>query len=265
MSDDFIYGGAGNDTISGGAREDTVYGGDDADTFILEDGFGNGEIVYGGEGGVDSDSLDLSALGAGITVTFTGDEQGTITDGTDTGTFFGIENAVLTDQDDVLDAKDDEDLGIQIDAGGGNDSIDGSNFGTDLIYAGTGDDNIRGWLGDDTLYGGAGADTIYGDIGNDTVFGGAGNDTITNFSGDATLYGGDDADRLQVFDSGGGDFDGTIIYGGEGGTDSDTLDLSALGAGITVTFTDAEDGTFTDGHRYGCILRDRERHPDRAG
>lgn len=195
-SDDILYGGAGNDTIAGGQREDTIYGGDDADTFVLEDDFGNGEVIYGGEGGTDSDTLDLSSLGTGATISFDQNESGTFTDGADTVTFYGIENAILTAQGDFID-------GSEADAAS-----------PLSIQAGTGADSIIGGSGDDTLYAGA------------------------------------DADSIAVEDGFGAD----TIYGGEGGIDSDTLDLSALGVGVTVSYTGDEQGTFADGTDTGTFF-----------
>ena len=73
------------------------------------------------------------------------------------------------------------------------------------------------------IYGGDGADTIDGGIGNDT------------------LYGGNDADTFQLSNSFGTD----SIQGGEGGTDYDTIDASALTSAVTVTLTGNEAGSLT--------------------
>ena len=377
---DTLYGDAGNDTLDGQRGADTLYAGDGDDTIQINDDFGD-DTIFGGEGGADNDTLDLSALGAGVTVTYTGDEQGTFTDGSDTGTFFGIENVILTEQDDNFDASNDT-VGVTVDGrggndtlitgdgsdtiegGSGNDTIDGggqtdtlyggagtdtldggvqadllyggadadsiiANFGTDTVYGGTGNDSIEGSSGDDAIYGGDGDDsidggsdddviyggdgndaidtgnlldtayggdgddllfngsggtsqaTLFGGLGNDTLetgtgdaadvlfggdgddvlndrgtdgdqtlTGGAGSDTITSAAGDDLVYGGDDQDTILIKD----DFGADTIYGGEGGTDSDTLDLSALGTGITVTYIGDEQGTFSDGTDTGTFF-----------
>jgi Ca2+-binding RTX toxin-like protein len=117
----------------------------------------------------------------------TGDETGTITDGTSTGTFSEIEGFELTDQSDTYDGT--------------------------LSTS------------DQTILGNAGADTITG---------GSGNDSIS---------GGDDADIIFINDNFGTD----SIAGGEGGTDTDTLDASSLTSGVDVVFTGSEAGTLTDG------------------
>ena len=146
--DDLLYGGDGDDTLAGGTGSDTMYGGagndsmvgfDDADTFILEDGFGNDTIV-GGEGGTDDDFVDLSNLTSGVTVTYTGDEAGTITDGSNTAEFSEIERIRLTDQADVLDASASL-VGVDVDAGAGADTLTGS-AGDDSLTGGTGDDRF---------------------------------------------------------------------------------------------------------------------------
>ncbi|MFD1156429.1 calcium-binding protein [Roseovarius aestuarii] len=61
--------GGGDDTITGGQGDDRLLGEDDADTFIVEDNFGN-------------DTIDLTNLSGPVTVTYSGEEAGTITDGT---------------------------------------------------------------------------------------------------------------------------------------------------------------------------------------
>ncbi len=55
--DDILLGDAGDDLIDGGAGADTMSGGDDQDTFV---NITAGDVVDGGEGGVDNDTLDLT-------------------------------------------------------------------------------------------------------------------------------------------------------------------------------------------------------------
>jgi Ca2+-binding RTX toxin-like protein len=253
--DDSIVATGGQDTLRGGAGADTMEGGDDADTFVIEDGFGNDSIT-GGEGttdpgDTDNDVIDLSALTGPVTVTYTGDEAGWITDGTDTITFGQIERLILTEQADVVDARADG-VGAHIDAGGGNDSIDGG-AGNDTVRGGAGHDTISGGDGDDliggsraleegndSLSGGAGNDTIHGGYGRDTIHGGEGDDLLHEGStgnnagrvygeaGNDTIHGGTGAadDFLS-----GGDGDDLIIDQGKfqsnGGTSDDTLDGGA--------------------------------------
>ncbi|MFB9149462.1 Hint domain-containing protein [Roseovarius ramblicola] len=80
---DTIQGGDGNDTITGGAGADSLSGGDDRDTFIVGSvADADGDIVDGGSGGDDFDTLDLSGLGPFVTVGETTDPDGNSTSGT---------------------------------------------------------------------------------------------------------------------------------------------------------------------------------------
>ncbi|MDR5652962.1 Hint domain-containing protein [Ruixingdingia sedimenti] len=74
---DRIYGGVGNDTIYGGAGLDRLYGGDDRDTFFA----GAGDVVRGGSGGDDYDTLDLRGQGTFRIVDRTTDSDGNGWDG----------------------------------------------------------------------------------------------------------------------------------------------------------------------------------------
>ena len=100
---DQLDGGAGDDRLIGGTGADTMDGGDDQDTFVIADGFG-ADSIDGGEGGVDNDTLDLSATTTGVTVDLTdaNPEDGSFTDGTDTATFTNIETITLGNGADVL-------------------------------------------------------------------------------------------------------------------------------------------------------------------
>lgn len=92
---------------------------------------------------------------------------------------------------------------------------------------------------EDIIDAGVGDDSIDNGVESDTVYGGTGNDTINASEDDDTLFGGDDTDTFQMGDGLGDD----SIVGGEGGTDSDTIDASALTSGVTVLFTGDEAGT----------------------
>jgi Ca2+-binding RTX toxin-like protein len=127
----------------------------------------------------------------------------------------------------------------------GGTSFDGSNFGGDTIYAGSGNDIVAGdalangagglakaeGAGDDVIYGGSGNDTISGDAyamggasatviggGDDWIDGGDGNDVIfgdANYDtgavgGSDTIFGGSGDD--MIYGNGGDDF----LYGGSG-------------------------------------------------
>ncbi|WP_299923787.1 Hint domain-containing protein [uncultured Pelagimonas sp.] len=250
-SDDTIYGEAGNDTIAGGVREDYLDGGADADTFIIEDEFGNDTII-GGEGGTDSDTIDLSALSGPVAVTYTGDETGTITDGSDTITFSEVESLTLTDQADVVNGGLDG-VGIDVYADGGDDTIQGGS-GNDTLYGGDGQNDLDGGSGDDLLVGDATGTNSFskltGGTGGDTLDGSAGNwdiahyynssagvnvdtsDGLTEIGGDAqgdTLTGIEQIDGSNLYDDTLTAGAGTYELKGWGGNDSLTLADNAWG------------------------------------
>ncbi len=195
-----FHGGTGADDVYSGTGADILDGGDDADRFFISDNFGN-DTIAGGEGwgtGWDYDSIDLSAVTSPLTVTYTGDEAGTITDGVSTITFSQIEELVLTDQADVVDASADS-QGAVIYGGGGGDTITGGS-GNDVLLGDAGNDVIDSGAGHDWIQGGSGDDTITTGTGWDTigVFDGDGHDVITDFDmGDANLDGWTD-DALNV-------------------------------------------------------------------
>ncbi|MEM7743295.1 MAG: Hint domain-containing protein [Pseudomonadota bacterium] len=276
--DDTISGGIGDDVLEGGIGADTIYGGEGIDRVVLTDGFG-ADVIYGGEGSADGDTIDLSGLSAGVTVGSDGGEDGSVSDGTDTATFFGVEDMVLTSFSDTLDATSNTG-GLSIDAatgfdsiltGVGDDVIDGgtgnytinTGAGADSIDGGTGDDSILGMAGNDTISGGVGDDRIDAGADDDTVYGGDGNDTIRGGAGDDRIDGGDGNDTIDA----GADDD--TVYGGigndsiaggagddtiEGGAGNDTLegdegnDMLTGGAGsdVFVLSSGGGDDTITD-------------------
>ena len=135
--DDRIEGGTGHDTIAGGTGNDAMSGGDDADLFVMEDDFGTDKIA-GGEGGKDYDVVTFDALSKGVSVTYTGAEAGTATEGPNSVSFTEIEKLVLTNSSDYVDASIG---GVAVDTGAGNDTIKVGDGAYD-IDAGTGDDRI---------------------------------------------------------------------------------------------------------------------------
>lgn len=255
---DLMQGGTGDDYIEGGSANETMEGGDDADTFAVLDNFGT-DIITGGAGGTDDDTIDLSALTGPVTVNYTGNEAGTIVSGADTITFSEIEHIVLTNNADSINAAA-ETVDISLDGAGGNDTLttgtgDDTVFGgagNDLIDGGSGNDTIVGGLdrdvlvggeGDDSLNGGEGGDSLVGGNGADTLIGEGGIDTLAGGAGADSLSGGNDRDTFIIEDGFGAD----TIVGGEGGNDDDTIDLNALTGPVTVTYTGDEAGTITDG------------------
>ena len=153
---DYLYGGAGNDTITGGGGADYIYGAGGDDN--LDGGVGGyanyfdntgNDTLYGGDG---NDVLNASDYG---------------------NNFLSGQNG-----NDVL-------YGWQ-----GNDTLNGD-AGNDVVYGYTGDDVIHGGDGDDYLYGQDGNDKIYGDDGCDVLCGGNGDDVLVSVGGGQNdcLYG----------------------------------------------------------------------------
>ena len=163
---DSISGGTGNDTIAGGTGDDTMSGGDGADRFVMEDSFGT-DVITGGEGGTDTDTLTFSTLSSGVTLNYSGAEAGTVTNGANSLSFSQIENTVLTSSADTVNAVAG---GVTLDTGGGNDTI----------TVGSGVYNINAGDGDDTII----RNTLptAGDVGS-VIDGGSGTDTYVAGSG----------------------------------------------------------------------------------
>ncbi len=211
---DLLSGGTGNDTMSGGADNDTLDGGTGNDvltgdggddSFTLTGTFGNDTITGGETSETSGDVIDASGLTANTTVTFSGAEAGTITDGTSTASFSQIEALQLGAGNDTVNG------------GAGNDSVD-AGAGNDLLFGGAGNDSFAGGAGNDTLDGGTGADTLVGGDGEDLFYGGVSDQ----------ILGGDGTDILDLTAYG---HSGTnILYGG-GNNQSGTVQfLDANGA-----------------------------------
>ena len=88
---DTVFGGAGDDTLIGGTGADTLSGGDGSDRFVVSEAF-NGDVITGGEGGTDNDTLDMTGYTGGATLTLNGFESGTVSGGGNTLTFSEIES-----------------------------------------------------------------------------------------------------------------------------------------------------------------------------
>ena len=119
-----------------------------------------------------------------------------------------------TDGDDIIEVIVDGPSITYVDAGAGNDTIEGSDQ-SDIIVGGSGEDIINGNDGNDWLHGGMGDDTIDGGAGDDLVVGGQNNDYLIGSADNDHIYGNDGDDYL--FGNEGQDF----LFGGEG---NDVLD-----------------------------------------
>ncbi len=258
---DTLSGGDGNDTLDGGLGADFLSGGADSDTFRLTDSFGN-DVIVGGDTfttGANYDTIDLTTLSNAVSVVFTGQGAGTITDSVtgDVITFSGIEQLILTDGDDTVDATlDDGYTYIQTLAGNdfiqgspGNDVYDDEIFGpngagNDTFIGGDGADQLWGGTDQDSLVGGLGNDSLYGQSGDDTLDGGVGDDVLEGGIGDDSVTGGDGADLITEYS-----FGGTVVADGATATGTNSNDAfvfaGAAGTSATIILDDGS-GTAND-------------------
>ena len=269
IDEDTILGGTGNDTVLGGAGADSLSGEDDRDTFVVASATaGAGDVIDGGEGGDDYDTLDLTGAGP-VNVVYdpTNPENGTVNfldgDGNVLGTldFTNIER-IITDGDGIVEGTDGADL-IDYDYTGDpeGDRIDHNDAliagdapqddrveagaGNDTILSGLGNDTVAAGAGNDAAYGGDGDDSLVGEAGNDTLDGGIGNDTLLGGAGQDEALGGDGDD---VIDTSNGSYAPDRGYPGlfPGDTDpTDDLDTVFGGAGND-SITTGDDNDFID-------------------
>ncbi len=264
---DTLEGGAGNDSISGGSGRDSVDGADGDDTIDTGSGsllfdnpypplsadpdpFNDRDTVYGGAGNdriLTGDDADTVFGGTGNDYIDAGIDNDSVDGGSGNDTIIGGEGSdtiTAGDGDDVVYGG----LGPTFPDSLNIPDVDGdlvTNNGMDVIYAGAGNDTIFGLDDDDSIYGGSGNDAINVGIDDDVVFGGTGDDSITGGQGTDTLSGGDDSDTFVV--GNGTDGAGDSVFGGSGGTDFDTLDLTNAGSFRIVNVTPDSDGNGIDG------------------
>ena len=212
--------GDGADTIDGGTGADLIHGQTGDDTINLTGTFGNDTITGGETGETAGDVVNATALTQDTTLNFTGNEAGTLSDGTSTASFSEIERFQLGSGADTVNAAATT-AGVNVDGGAGADSMTGGS-GADTLAGGSGNDTLNGGAGNDSLTGGAGADRITGGTGNDTIDlglndgaadivdldDGSGSDIIRNFTaptanGNGTYTGYDQFDVSDLTDAGG--------------------------------------------------------------
>lgn len=176
----------------------------------------NDDIIGGESDELSGDTVDLSAIQGNLSIQFTGNEAGRITDASQPAnfvTFSEIENFKLGAGADTVDGAASA-APMRVESGAGNDRVTG----------GSGNDSLDGGADNDTLSGGAGNDTLAGGTGNDSLIGGVGDDFAAGGAGNDTIDGGDGNDILS------GDAGDDLIRGGSGndrlsaGTGNDTLD-----------------------------------------
>lgn len=248
-ADNFLVGGALNDSLNGANGNDVVLGSAGSDVLI---------------GGAGNDT----AIGGDIIVVNFGGVDVVLPDDAETG-------------GDAINVGDGTNFAF---AGGGNDTMIGG-AGNDLLAAELGNDVIFGGDGDNALYGGDGNDAIQGGNGGDIVFGMFGDDSIAGLGGfdliieEPAANGGNDFidandGGSQVFAGGGNDIvlagNGDDFVLGESGNDrifsgpgndaliagpgNDTLDG---GSGNDVLIAEGGDDSLTGG-----LGADTFRYPD---
>ncbi len=263
--DDSLYGGAGNDKLLGGAGNDLLEGeaGDDS----LIGGAGN-DTINGGSG---IDTVDYSLEAGRLRVILGADDSSaSATIGTsDTDILSSIENVIGTSYNDEITGNN---KANSIDAGSGNDTLDGGvDSQIDILNGSAGNDTfiLRADSGVDIINGGVDSDTVdYSSLSSSdnliltldsanstiaTITNGSlvYTDTIENIeniksgAGDDTLKG-SDVDNIIISGSG-----NDILSGGkgddyiDGGYDTDTIDYryvtSGTGVSVNLTLNSASD------------------------
>lgn len=175
--------GADQITVEGTSATTTVLGGDGDDQFVVN---ANGAftLTLDGQEGSDSYAIGLGNIAGTVVINDTG------TTGIDTLLINGTPGddvIILTDNGVSSGAQNVTFSGIEkftVDAGAGNDLVDGSALTISVtIFGGTGDDILIGGSNDDFLYGQDGNDDLIGNLGNDYLDGGNGSDGLVGDKG----------------------------------------------------------------------------------
>ncbi len=202
-------------------------------------------LIVNGTAG--DDNISIANDGMTVTITLNGkSEPFAISDFSSLQIFAGAGN-------DTLDGSQGA-IAFYASGDAGNDELIGGQF-NDTLTAGAGRNTLFGGDGDDRLNGSGGRDFLYGDNGNDREYGNGGNDYMVGGAGVDRMWGGDGDDLLsgntgndKMYGENGNDqlIGGTgndLVYGGPGadtmngqaGTDSiDTADPGDVLAGIEV-------------------------------
>ncbi len=174
---DTLNGANGNDIIAGEAGNDTINGGNGDDT-VQFTGTGDGFDAVTGAAGNDTIVPTTANTNVGLTSIAT-------TEFISNNGFAGL-HVVGSGNADTLNFTAVTLTGVvNIDGGGGNDTLTGSQ-NADVMLGGAGNDTLNGGNGNDTLIGNAGNDTLNGQGDNDIFqFAGTGNgfDAVTGAAG----------------------------------------------------------------------------------
>jgi Ca2+-binding RTX toxin-like protein len=165
-----VIGGAGDDTLTGNSRDNILTGGAGSDTYVVTSTSGGSDTINESPG-VDSDTLDFSAVTSAVTVDLSSTSAQTVF----TGQTITLSNSTAIEN---------------VIGGSGNDTISG-NSSDNYIDGGAGDNTISGGDGNDTLIAGNGGNTIYAGGGENTIALGDGGNSVTTGEGDNSISAGD--------------------------------------------------------------------------
>lgn len=165
QGDDFLFGQTGNDTLRGGDGLDQLFGGAGHD---LLDGGAGANLLDGGAGNdvyivASLDDVVNEYANSGVDTVRTTLTSLSLLSGR-VGQYTNVENLAFVGGGDFQGTG--NALNNRISGGRGNDLLSGD-AGQDLLRGGRGADTLRGGTGADTLEGGAGADRLEGDAGLD--------------------------------------------------------------------------------------------------
>ena len=304
---DVLYGDNGNDYLDGEAGNDTLYGDKGNDIFFYASGEGNDVIAdyVAGEDKIyiTSGSVSSISVASSDVIYKIGSNTLTVKNGKDKEIAIGNNiyyNNLIYDSkktaitlgagfSGTLKASDysssvktiyayNVTKDIVINGNANANTIYGSGWNKNTIYAGAGNDLIYGYSGNDILHGDAGNDTLYGGLGNDLLRGGAGNDyisggegndTLDGDSGNDTLYGGNGNDTFRFYANEGNDViaDFTTndkIYIGNGTISSASLNGSDMVFNVgsnTLTVKNGKDKEIAIGDKiyYNNLIYDSKK------
>ena len=201
---DYLYGGSGNDTVNGGDGNDQLFGGSGVN--VLMGGTGN-DTLEGGRGGWyatwDGEPVSSLNTGANTMMGGVGDDAYNILGSDDVV----VENASEGDFDIAYSyihsytlTDNVEDLKLYADAAFNGDG----NFGNNWIAGNANANILNGGGGNDELYGWEGEDTLDGGAGDDTIAGGSGNWKVSHGVLTWEWYNSANGNDTYLFNRGGG-------------------------------------------------------------
>lgn len=242
VGDDWVEGGASDNTFSGGAGGDVLKGGDGDDTLngdagddtligesgndTIAGGAGNDTIVYGTEDGNDTvdggdgdDTLRVvqKTNGPNLDDTLLVTLASGVVSQANGASLTSVENleADLAGGTDALVYDTADAVSVNLLSG----AASGFSFtrGIENVTSGSGDDTLLGNSLGNSFDGGAGNDTLRGGFGDDMLAGGDGDDQLWGDEGDDLLEGGEGNDRI------------------DGGAGTDTASFASASSGVTVS------------------------------